>query len=180
MANVRINLFENISLGHNLAVFALATSNTRLMIQYVYIPGSISFNTIAVMASQGHTSASGSFSFGLYSLSGSTLSLANSASGVQGGANGISYITLATSATQDITPGDWFLGLVTSSSGNNSLSLLLNPHGNDPVNGEYGGPLFRGVFNTEGLPASLATSDVTKEGNNIVHDSRFAYILISA
>lgn len=180
----RINIFENIPTGHFLAL-SQHNAITRLQFQYVYLTGSISFNTVAIIASQGHTSASASFSLGLYSLNGATFSLANSASNSFNlAANGVSWVTLATSATQDITPGEWWFAFMSSTAGQNSISLYMSPKisGNQAFrSGAQGGPFFRGLTATSALPSSIATSTPQKEGANVqVEDTEQTYVLISA
>ena len=81
MADIQLNIFENFPVGHNLGLFDQLNGNGYLNLQAVYISGSISFNTCAVLFSaSGTTAKTATISFGLYSLTGATLSLANSAS----------------------------------------------------------------------------------------------------
>ena len=182
MASVRLNIYENISLFQRGALGGLLGVGS-LHIQGVEIPGSISFNNIQLVLSQGHTSASITISFGLYSLTGATLSLANSASrSFNTNANGLNWITFATSATQDITPGNWYLGLMSSTSGQNSMSIFRNA-GFAFSQGAYGGGFVRGFLSvsTSVLPGSIATSDMSKEGLSGTGGSNaHPYILISA
>lgn len=180
----RLNIFNNFPLN-DVALGRLAGAST-LHIHYVYIPGSISFNNVNIIFSQGHTSASATISFGLYSLTGSTLSLANSASrAFNTNANGLSWISLATSAVQDITPGDWFFAFLSASSGQNSISYAIhNTLSNNLTNVQLGGPFIRGVLTvgTAALPASIATSDMRKEGNgsSTTNSTHQPYLLLSA
>ena len=124
MANVRLNIFQNYPLSPVVAVNAAAAGSLKIF--GLEVPGSISFNNlIMLMSASGTTAKTLSVSFGLYSLTGASLSLANSASfSSNPGANALSWITFATSATQDITPGNWYFGYITSTSGNNSVSLI--------------------------------------------------------
>ena len=182
MASVRLNIFENQPLFHVAGLNVLLGVGS-LHIHGIEMPGSISFNNIAMIGSQGHTSQSASLSFGLYSLNGNTLSLANSASrSVNLAANGLSWLTIATSAEQDITPGNWYLAVMSSTGGNNSLTLILNTVG-IAGNAGYGGVFARGWMSvsTSALPSSIATSDLVREDTgpttNALHHP---YILISA
>lgn len=186
MANVRLNKFESFPLIHRGATNVLL-GNASLHVLGVVIPGSISFNNLAVILSQGNTGASVTLSFGLYSLNGSTLSLANSASrSFNTNANGLSWITLATSATQDITPGNWYFALMSSVSGGaENMSILCNALGNIGPSGiVYGGVFVRGVAtaSTSVLPSSIATSALSKEQASAGADEETLqpYILISA
>ena len=120
MASVRLNIFENTPLFHVApGAFQLSTDNGQIFMQGVEIPGSISLNNVIMMMSaSGTTAKTLSFSVGLYSLTGSTLSLANSASfSSNPGANALSWITFVTSATQDITPGNWYFAYMSSTAG---------------------------------------------------------------
>ena len=131
---------------------------------------SISFNTLNIPGVIG-AKASFTLQFGLYSLNGSTLSLSNSISGTVGSSNtGRAYISLTdTSATQNITPGVWWFGLLLqSTSSNNSLSFL----GNSTINPENAFPggfiVGRMTDSTNGLPSSYATSDLDTTGNDAI------------
>ena len=184
MANVRLNIFENVPLLHTNMNFVLNVNT--LSIQGVYIPGSISFNKLAVIVSgSGGVSENLSLSFGLYSLNGSTLSLANSASmGTDATLNQtfFSWLTFATSATQDITPGNWWLGMVASTSLGGSFSIVRDS-GVTVKDAPYGGLFVRGSYSTstDGLPVSMITSDLSKEGQGTGSSgTRDPYILISA
>ena len=183
MASIRLNLFESFPLLNRAAVGNLLGVGS-LHIQGVEIPGSISFNNLAmIMSASGTTAKTFSVSFGLYSLTGSTLSLANSASfSSNPGANALSWITFVTSATQDITPGNWYFGVILSTAGQSNLSLVNNDVAAFSGGG-YGGGFVRGYLSvsTNALPVSIATSDMSKEGNNESSFSvRHPYIIISA
>ena|SRR3990167_3393687 len=173
MANVQINIFENAPLIGLNTTAVQAYSN---YIHHVYIPGSISFNNIAVIWSA--TTGNNSISFGLYSLNDSTLSLANSASQATS-FNGFSWVSLVTSATQNITPGDWYFGIIVSSSGR--VSIVRNV-GRSATGGAYGGPFVIGVYSiTSAMPSSIATSGISLEGAiNSLEPTIHPYILISA
>lgn len=187
MANVRLNQFNNFP--HFFLARSQFNANT-LMLHHVYIPGSLSFNNAVMLLSQGHTSASATISFGLYSNNNSTLSLANSASAsFNTDANGAYWLTLNTSAAQDISPGDWYLGFLQISGGNNSITLFIQTARTNAATMDgkpYGGPFFRGWLSasTDGLPSSIATTDLSKEvgstSNSYLTYSYHPYILISS
>ena len=190
MANVRLNIYENYSVLNRMTAANVAISGGSLRMQGVVIPGSISFNNVVVfMTASGTTAKTLTISFGLYSLNGSTLSLANSASQTTApAANQGSWITLVTSATQDITPGNWYLGFIMSTSSNNNMSLLINHNTNNDIMitaGTAGGIFVRGNYSvtTTAFPASIATSDMSKEPSGLAASSSpmaYPYILISA
>ncbi len=183
MASPRINVFENFNNLHNQGVAGLS-GNQTLHAHVVDIPGSLSFNNVAFIVSQNHTSASLSVSFGLYSLSGGTLSLANSASGTTNlSSNRAYWMTLATSAAQDITPGNWFFAAMSSTGGQADMSFIIAAQPGNLHRGGIGGPFVRGVLSVSqtAMPVSIATSDFSKEGGGAVAGLlRQPYILISA
>lgn len=184
MAAARLNVFDNLQLGHMLE--EQRPTNGSLGIHAVVFPGSISFNTVAFLLSAASASQStartASLGFGLYSRNGATLSLANSASGsFTNTASAVSWMTLATSATQDITPGNWYLAFTFSTSQDGRVSLFCNSAFSGVADAAYGGPFFRGHYSatTNAFPASIATSDMNKEGGT-GGGSFHPYILISA
>lgn len=184
MADVRLNLFENVPVLHRLATGSLLGLGT-LQLHCVEIPGSISFNNVnMIISGSGAVSENLTVSLGLYSLNGSTLSLANSASMATAltlNQTMFSWLTFATSATQDITPGNWFFGIVSATSLGAGFSFV---NGNAAGAGLiYGGPFFRGWMSetTSAMPGSIATSDLVKEGaTNSTPAVAVPYIVISA
>jgi len=151
-----------------------------LYISNVYMPGSLSLNNIYILASAvGTTARSVSFSFGLYSISDGTLSLANSASRLLNFVNGFSWVTLATSATQDITPGNWYFAFLDSSS---SQSYYYFRGGQLTHNLTHGGPPVYGVYSvsTGGLPSSIATNEIVKPTTAATGSPCSTMIIISA
>lgn len=182
MANARINIFENYPLIHKLG-FDNVNTNGGLRIHGVNIPGSISFNNIAMgFSASGTTAKTMTISFGLYSLNGSTLSLANSASTLTSPtANTGLWIILETSATQDITPGSWYFGVVISTSSNSRMSLLYPQFDqSNLVSQSAAGGFFAGYATTNGLPASIATSDFSVPGQSAAPAYSHPCIIISA
>lgn len=178
------SFFENFAL--NQATNSAFDSAGRLMMQAVYVPGSISFNNVNVIVqASGTTAKTLTISFGLYSLNGSTLSLANSASKSSNfTTNATSFISLITSAAQNITPGIWYFAYISSTSSNGSMSFIVNnPQVGVEASVGYGGPFFRGHFSTttNAFPASIATSNMSKEGvSNNLGLYVYPYTIISA
>ena len=144
------------------------------------IRDSISWATMNIVLSQ---SAAGgktnSVSIGLYSLNGSTLSLANSISASQTFNAGVEYYMslTATSTAQNITPGTWWFGFLISTSGANR-SLIggrAGALGENAFPGSFIGG--RMTASTAALPATVATSDLDITDS----DAMFVpYILLSA
>lgn len=107
-------------------------------------------------------------SAGLYSLTGNTLSIANSISGsmtlLEGARN--QYISMTgASANQNITPGTWYFGILVSTSGNSAISFFGQSI--NPANAFPGG-FFQGRMSasTNALPGSYATSDLDVTGGD--------------
>lgn len=176
MADVRINIFDSYSLFHSGNTFTGANS---LSLLGLVIPGSISFNNIAIIKSIDNSVHTFSALFGLYSLNGSTLSLANSASNSHT-ATGRNWMSLVTSATQDISPGNWYFGLIMQTS-SNAARIFKGYEGQAyPGIAAYAGIFVRGIYSvsTNALPSSINTTDMTKELNTA--NITFPYILISA
>ena len=94
----------------------------------------------------------------------------------------IRWTTLITSATQNISAGNWYFGFFLSNTySNNGLGSILCWGNNQNIsNGVYGGPFIRGVFSTttNAMPASIHTSNMNKETTN--ETTRHPYILIAA
>lgn len=179
----RINVFENIP---NLQILALLNGPAvgSLNIHQVFIPGSLSFNNVAiVMTGSGAVSEDASLYFGLYSLNGASLSLANSASAATGltlNQTMRSWITFATSATQDITPGNWYFAFMSSTSLGGGFTYYANSA--TSIGGAtYGGPFLwgRASATQSDMPASIATSDLDKDTDTITSNVH-PYIVISA
>lgn len=125
---------------------------------------SISLLSVNIMYSQ--TNA-GTFtvSLGLYSVNGSTLSLANSLSATKSNTGGAQYMSFtATSQTQNITPGQWYWGYVVTSAGGNSVAGFIGNQAfgnsvptNTIPNFFVGG---RMTVSTAGLPSNVAITDI--------------------
>lgn len=144
-------------------------SNGILSFSPITPTDSISIGTINFLYSAANGTKT--LSVGLYSLNSSTLSIANSWSGTINTSVGTArYVSLsATSATQNITPGTWWLGILISTSGTAALSLYgqtsLNPQNAFP------GAFIQGIMtdSTAALPASIATSDLDITGGETLY-----------
>ena len=173
-ADPQLQFFENFP-GH-LGAANIAYSNATLSIHAVNIPLSISFNNIIALLSESNA-GSATLHFGLYSLNGSTLSLANSASAAITMTNALSWRSFATSATQNISPGAWYFALNIISGGASSLSFYANSS-IAPGNAIPGGFLMgRMTATTTAMPASIATSNLDITGSDAI---RQPYIIITA
>ena len=126
---------------------------------------SISLKTVNIAINAGGTTKTVSFYLGLYSLSISTLSLANSLSATYTQAGADRFISLTdTSANQNITPGTWFWGILVNFSSSSNVSLyggLSDSPGNAFPGGFIGGSM---TESTAALPASYATSNLGVTG----------------
>lgn len=182
MANIRLNIFHQYPIFHVARILGGGIGTQKF--QGIELVGSISFNNIAVLLSAAGTAGqTASIYMGLYSLNGGTLSMANSASGSFASAgNAFSWVTLATSATQDITPGNWYLGFNWLSSGDSRFSFLNNSFNNAISGGAYGGIFVRGISSSSSnnLAATVATSDLQKEGEATGGLTSYPHFIISA
>lgn len=155
------------------------------------VEGSISLLTINMAHSISRTASADislTYSLGLYSLSGSTLSIANSLSGAfSTQTQGINlaqrgFISIAnTSATQNLTPGTWFWGILVSTTANTSQSAadsLIGGNTNNPANA-FPGAFMGGRMteSTNALPGTYATSNLDITGSDAMF---FPYILLSS
>ena len=178
-ADAQLQFFENFP-GH-LGAAINAVSNNTLSVHAVNIPLSISFNNVVILGAFPNVALtnSGSIFFGLYSLNGSTLSLANSASQEVSMADASTkWVSLVTSATQNISPGAWYFGFVYSrSAGGGEMSFYGNSSIN-PGNAIPGGFLMgRMTASTGAMPASIATSALDITGSDA---TRQPFIIITA
>jgi len=183
-ANPQLQFFENFP-GKNMTMIGF--SSGFLSVHAVNIPLSLSFNNVLVLHSftnsTGTTGRTITNLFGLYSLNGSTLSLTNSASTTftySGGGGGtfasINWVSMVTSATQNITPGPWYLAFCHLHTGEGALTY----YGNSSINPANAAPaLIRGrmTASTNAIPASIATSDLDITGSDAM---RQPYIIITA
>ena len=177
-ADPQLQFFENIIGAHaDSGATYRAYSIATLSIHAVNIPLSLSFNYPVVLVSRPNSGGQQTVQFGLYSLNGSTLSLANSASNSISFSNAISWISMVTSATQNISPGAWYFALNLLSSQTSNLSMYANSSIN-PGNAIPGGFLMgRMTASTNAMPASIATSDLDITGSDA---TRQPYIIITA
>ena len=179
----QLQFFENFP-GHLGFEVTRGSANT-LLIHAVNIPLSISFNNVIIlgkaetMGSALGTRSMGA-SFGLYSLNGSTLSLANSAgmstTNYSIDVSSVIWRSMITSATQNITPGAWYFGFFFSGI-NNLVSQLFNNSIN-PANAIPGGFLMgRMTDSITAMPGSIATSNLDITGSDAI---RQPFIIITA
>ena len=88
---------------------------------------------------------------------------------------------MATSASQNITPGGWYFAKVVSSATNNAGAANFALYGNssiNPANAIPGGFLMgRMTKSTGAMPAAIATSDLDITGSDA---TRQPYVIITA
>lgn len=178
-----LNIFETLPVvgGAELNQDENATGRA-LHFQCVEIYDSISWNNVAMVVSGGSSDVTYNILVGLYSLTGSTLTLVNQATNTW--QSGYSWVSLVTSATSNITPGNWWLGWVYTRNSGRAISFWGNnspPSFND---GEIEPDYIRGVFtaNTAALPGSINRNEIGGEGRSSggSQSSFQPYILISA
>ncbi len=128
----------------------------------------VPLQTLNILFTQGNSAKSVTFSLGIYSLTGGTLSIANSLGETVSNLSNVRWFPrfTATSAAQTLTQGNWFLGFLMSTSSNSNISLR-GGFSHLPINAFPGG-FIGGAFtaSTDALPASLATSDFDTTGNS--------------
>ena len=170
----QLNFHINIPVLHRESSSAMSNGTLR------FIPicpsDSISIGTLNIMNAR--AAGTKTLSIGLYSLTGSTLSIANSWSATISGSLVQNYVSLtATSATQNITPGNWWLGMLISTSGTSNFSLVGQTIIN-PANAFPGG-FVQGIMtdSTNALPSSYATSNLDITGNDAF---MVPYIILTA
>jgi hypothetical protein len=138
----------------------------------INLVGSISFLTMNLLMNYGAT-ASQTMSIGLYSLNGVSLSLVNSISGSDTCPAAIHYMSLtATSATSNIIPGTWWLGLLISNTCSLYGAFTLNPTNAFPGGFIQG----RMKASTSALPANIEISNLNVTGSGTMFSP---YILLS-
>ena len=181
-ANPQLQFFENFP-GH-LGAGTIDDSGGIISLHAVNIPLSISLNTVIFLltvTSAANSTRSMTYNFGLYSLNGSTLSLANKVSRTltYGDATFSSWISMtAVSSAQNITPGTWYFGFNKTSAGNAVDDRYYGNSSINPGNAIPGGFLRgRNTVATADMPASIATSDLDITGSDA---TRQPYIIITA
>ena len=166
----QLNFEYNIAFGGS---YDINISNGTLSFFPFLIRDSISIGTFNILIEYGASSSkTQTFSLGLYSLTGSTLSIANSWSGTAGSTGTASarlWVSLtATSAAQNITPGAWWFGMLVSTSNQSAITFLggsnINPANAFPA-GFYVG---RMTDSTNALPSSYATSNLDITGSDAI------------
>ena len=139
----------------------------------------ISFNSMQMVAVGAADVRIMSVSAGLYSLNAGTLSLANSASGYTSlpGNGAALYFSFATSATQNISPGDWWFGIVVTSVV--AVFSFLGQKTFMSAGNAFPGAFIGGAMteSTNNIPSSYATSNLNTTGLTALS---IPYIIISA
>ena len=188
MADAQINIFEvaNNELGSR----SVGAGFGILQFFNFYVPSSISFNNVAFLFNGvvGTASRGITFRMGLYSLNAGSFSLANSASRAMtlSSTNGLSWITMVTSATQNITPGLWWIAFhSTRTNGAAGAEYgLVEKKALAPFSqGGNVGVFLRGYDTSAytAMPVSVNTTRLSKEGlGTLANSTIFPYILISA
>lgn len=157
------------ALGPNSITFTVGTLN----VVPIYIDDNISWQTVNIGMLRSGISGSLSLSVGLYSLTGATLTLLNSISGTFSNTtdnnNRFGYVSLtATSATSNIVGGQYWLGLLISTTASTSTATPYFYRGVAAMAGASGitspWPSFiQGRLtsvSTNAMPTSLLTSDL--------------------
>ena len=176
-ANPQLQFFENFP-GKDGAGFIGVSENT-FSFHAVNIPLSLSFGYPIVLYTAARTTThNATFQFGLYSLNVSTLSLANSASATTSfnAQTFTSWVSMVTSATQNISPGAWYFAFNVTRSGGNPGGWF----GNSSINLGNASPVFvrgRMTASTNAMPASIATSALDITGSDAM---RQPFIIITA
>jgi hypothetical protein len=177
-ANPQLQFFENFP-GHLGGSSHIFQNDSSLHVHAINIPLSLSFNYPVILFNKSNTNTdSVKWSLGLYSLTGSTLSLANlgSFTSTYTGQSGQSWHSFITSATQNITPGTWYLALLETNRPS-GLGFVGNSSIN-PGNAIPGGFLMgRLSFTVTVMPASIATSDFDITGSDAIQTP---YVIITA
>jgi len=148
----------------------ISMSNGTMHIFGFNVLNSISFNNVMFPFRAGTSNVSSTFLMGLYSLTGSTLTLVNSGSNSFGFTDGnprhLIQIT-SMSTTSNITPGSWYIGIIGLTSGA-SGGFFVAPNQSYNISNNFPGKLLFGRYSasTTVLPSSINTTDVTQTGNS--------------
>lgn len=163
----QLNFFPNIN--HVLADNKLVQDGS-LTFMPLNIPDNISWATVNLLvrtsssANQTHT-----ILMGLYSLDTaiSSLILANSVSrSMSTNGSGRAWMSMVdTSATQNITPGTWFLGIIGRTGGTAAFQLVGTS--NTAIGNNFPGGFIGGMYSvtTNALPSDLDITEVTTSGD---------------
>jgi len=145
---------------------SIAMINGSLSFVPFQVWDSMSLLTINLFFDQGNANKTFSISLGLYSISGVNLSLYNSGSVSKSISSGRGWISITDfSATQNISPGTWWFGILPSTAGNSSVSLMGLSTLINPANAFPGGFIHGNMsVSTAALPGSYATSDLDITG----------------
>lgn len=177
-----ISFWENVSAGQFDA--ALRSAPGTLRMQHVIIPLNCAFSRAVVGFSNSTSTGTASLSLGVYTLTGTTLSLLTSASGTTAWTAALNQlVTMAPGASTTLAASEYYIGIVHATNaantsnglwmGNSATALAMS-------NSAAFNPLIYGTYTvtTNGLPSSLGTSDV---GWNTGADSwRQPYLILTA
>lgn len=148
----------------------IAISDANLYMFPFEIKESIPLLTLNLFKNEGNSAKTVSHYFGIYSLTGSSLSIANSLTITTPLSSNVRWFSATnTSIAQTLTAGNWWLGYLMSTSSNSNISLRgasnINP-GNSFPGSFIGGRL---SVTTNGLPASVATNDFDITGSDAMN-----------
>lgn len=133
------------------------------------IRDSISLNTVNLPLYSPSGAKTVTLRLGVYSITGSSLSLANSLSGSVDLVGDDKYLSLtATSSAQNMTPGTWFFGLLFSTSSNSNFTVNAMSHSRFNAENAFNFGFIGGAMtaSTSALPSSIATSDLDVTGTD--------------
>lgn len=180
-----MQVFENYNLIHNVITDNMPGANATISFRAFNIPDSLTLNSVAMLISL-NSSRSATISFGLYSFTGSTLTLVDSASGLISSSttSPLIWSSLSISASYNIVPGTWYFAILGSFNPNVQSAAYYN----DALNlaqlgsGLYGGAPIAGGYSTTtaALPASLNVTEILIGAGGNSNAMHFPYILISA
>lgn len=142
----------------------VGVSHQSIFFSPMILEDNISFINLNFLVNKNATGGTHSIYIGLYSLSQSSLSLANSISGTLSVTAANYFPLTATSSSQNITPGNWWWGylLSTNSVSNHFIfgANVINPANAFP--GNFIGGLM--TVTSSQLPSNIATSDLDITG----------------
>ncbi len=186
-----INRYQNFPALGIMGVTQVGVLNmTALKLQGFYLENSISASNFGLMLIQVFGPvASFTLSFGIYTLTGSTLTITNSGTfSTNVGNNESKWISFALSASQALSPQNYYFGLLASylvtatSLSSNSTRLGFYGATQTRITNNMPGIFIRGKMTVSSsvLPLSVATSDLDTEATALASDQPQAYILMSA
>lgn len=174
-AGAQFGFFENIRGGD--VYTNLVYSNAIVSFHNLNVPGIIPFGVPVCIISHGNATGSMTVRLGLYSLDNGSLTLVNSAIGsTQWTVNTRCWVSMLTSSSQNVSPGQWYYGIAFYSAGNSSFSI----YGNSSINIGNAEPsliMGRMTATSANMPLSIATSLLDITGSDA---TRQMYVILSA